>query len=243
MSLIFKIILNPVKSIIYIKWILRYLLKGNWRMGTELAYWEYALKYNPHSKNHNYKRFTDEIKPLLNILSELFGEENKPYNLLDVGPGPRTILIEGYRKNLYNLNGIDPLANELKKFICGREFLVQGTCEYLDKIYPPQSFHMVYASNSLDHTEDPLKCFKNMVNATIINGIVVIRSAIKEGSRLNWRGLHQHDLFVDNGKLMHSKRDSEAIDLTEGLPTVLYSYHRSYLGNDNLFLIIYRRVS
>ncbi len=48
-------------------------------------------------------------------------------------------------------------------------------------------------------------------------------------------GLHKHDLFVDNGKLMHSERDSEAIDLTEGLPIVLYSYHKSHLGNDNVF--------
>ena len=222
---------------------LRYLLKGNWRLGKELAFWEYQIKYKPLPKNHNYKRFSFEIIPLLNILSELFGEESKPYNLLDVGPGPRTILIEGYRSNLYNLKGIDPLANEYKKLICGREFLVQGTGEHLDAIYPSQSFHMVYASNSLDHTEDPLRCFKNMVNATIVNGIVVIRSAIKEGSRLNWSGLHQHDLFVDNGKLMHSERYSEATDLTEGLPIVLYSYHKSYSGNDNLFLIIYRKVS
>ncbi len=244
MNVIFEIIFNPVKLLIYLKWVLRYLLKGNWRMGTEIAYWEYSLKSNPKPKNYETKRFSLEIIPLLNILDDSFDDESKPYNVLDVGSGPRTLLIEGYERNLYNLKGLDPLANEYKKFIGEKEYLVQGKGENIDSIFSSQSFHMSYASNSLDHTDNPLRCFRNMVNATIVNGIIVIRSAIKEGSRLNWAGLHQHDLWFEHGKLMHSERNGEIIDLTEGLPIVLHSEITApHNKTDGVFVVVYRRVS
>lgn len=241
MGVIFEIVLNPVKFLIYLKWIIKYLFKGNWRLGTEMAFWEYKIKYNQ-SKKYRYNKFYVEIIPFLSILDNSFGEKSKPYNLLEIGPGPRTFLEEGYRRKLFHLKGIDPLTNEFKEHLGGSEFLVQGTCEKIDTMYPNKSFHMVYASNVLDHVEDPLKCFQNMVNATIVNGIVVIHGKIMEGSRLNWSGLHKHDLWIEQGKLMCSKRNAKPVDLSEGLPIDFHFSHGSCLEGDPWFTIIYRRI-
>ena len=196
----------------YVKWSLRYLVRGDWALGSEMAFWEYDLKK---------KSEADQIEAtpydLIFVLQLLRTRFNVMLRVLELGPGPRSRLTLGYRDGSFDLVAIDPLAEDYKKYLGGEKFLVQGFGEEIDKMFPPETFHMGYASNVLDHSKDPAKCLRNMVSLIKCGGIIIVQGNTNEGDRSEWKGLHRFNIWLDNDKLMCRTRDGAPIDLTEGL--------------------------
>lgn len=200
------------KALMYIKWILKYTLKGNWRLGTEMGYWEEELK-NKRPEGW-IEPMHEDIEPTIERLKERFGEK---IQVLELGPGPKSRLTEGYRKELFDLVAVDPLADEYKKHLGGEHFLVKGHGETVDILFPPNTFHMSYASNSLDHSSNPLKCFRNMVSLTKVGGYIMVQGNVNEGERTNWLGLHKYNMWIDEDRLMYCTKHGAPVNLAENM--------------------------
>lgn len=222
----------------YSMWVFRFALQGNWALGTEMAFWD------EESKKNRQKRWVQpmhsDIRPAIEDLKKVFNEK---IVVLELGPGPRSRLTEGLRQQLFDLVAVDPLADTFKKHLGGEEFLTYGCGETMDKLFPPESFHMSYASNSLDHTKYPSICFKNMISLTKVNGYVMIQGGINEGTRANWLGLHKHNMWTEGEALFCCSRYGVPVNLIKECPLEFVGSRQALIEGNPWFSITYRRVS
>ncbi len=223
----------------YTKWILRYALRGNWRLGTEMGYWDFEINHN-RPEGWTLPFITYEIKSAIFRVKKNMDKRGRNIRVLEIGPGPRSRLTSGYDEELYDLVAIDPLADDFKEHLGGRSFLVQGTAEGMYELYPPQSFDISYASNVLDHTSNPQLCFNNLVELTRVGGYIVIQGNTNEGTRTGWQGLHKHDIWVDGDKLMCKTQRGKPFNLAIGLVEKVTG-REELLENKSWFSVLYRR--
>ena len=149
---------------------------------------------------------------------------------LDVGSGPISKLREGREK--LDLYCLDPLAREYCRLLKMSKMetnvrFIQGTCEELEQIFTKEQFHLVYASNSLDHTRDPRICMKQMFAVLKPYGVICVEGYVKEGSYLGWYGLHQHDLTPIRPNLYHSRKTGQTTNITQELSLREVHFQRS----------------
>lgn len=236
----FHRILKEGSFLTYAKWVLYYIVIGNWRLGTEMGYWDFEINHN-RPEGWSLPFLSDEIKSAIDKIAKNIGLSGKEIKVIEIGPGPRSRLTEGYDKGLFDLVSIDPLANDFKEYLNGRAFLVQGTAEKMWEQYPPKSFHIAYASNVLDHTENPQLCFHNLWELTKTGGFIIIHSNENEGTRTDWQGLHKHDMWIDGDKLMCKTQYGKPFILSNGsLETVSIGYEPR--DNNPWFAIMFRRL-
>jgi SAM-dependent methyltransferase len=190
---------------------------------SEKLYWSYVLW-----KRNNFmeaKRLQEGVRKdifpptLLSIIKKYETEELKP-KVIELGPGPLSDLAWGVETGLIEVVAIDPLADEYNKILNRRNIVfpiraVQGIGE--DLLLPENSFDIAYLRNSLDHTSDPRKCLFNLVRVLKIKGYLYIYSNVREGTRVGWSGLHQHDLVIEENCLIRYNKDGDRTDLTQGL--------------------------
>jgi SAM-dependent methyltransferase len=113
-----------------------------------------------------------------------------------------------------------------------------GTAEELVKIFGEAQFDLVYAENSLDHTQDPAEAFRSLVRVAKPGGIVAVKLMEREGSSERWLGLHKFDLWPEWDKLWCKSRFGEPLDLAAGLPLAhelttlgfLYTTRRAFVS-------------
>jgi len=232
------IVLSKGQFMLYLKWVFRYALKGNWALGTEMAFWDEESKKD--RQKEWMQPMHSDIKPAIEEIKKVFNEK---IVVLELGPGPRSRLTEGFREQLFDLVAIDPLADTYKKHLGGNEFLVHGYGETVDKLFSPESFHMTYASNSLDHSKDPFLCFQNMISLTKVNGYIMVQGGIKEGSRANWLGLHKHNMWIEGEDLFCCSRYGIPVNLNTGCPIEFVASRHALIEGYPWFSITYRRVS
>jgi hypothetical protein len=91
-------------------------------------------------------------------------------SILDVGAGPLTWLGYRYPGKTLTIVAVDPLAADYDRLLRDagieppvRTIRVAG--EDLPKHFEPASFDIAYATNSLDHSADPLTIISNMLDA------------------------------------------------------------------------------
>jgi len=232
--------LSVIEYLIYTKWIIKYALKGNWQLGTEMGHWAVSVRRYRHHDPMWVQPMPMYIQSALDYLYKIFGDKIK---ILELGPGPLSRLTEGWKEGLYDLISVDPLATEYRKTFVDFEYLTQGVGEEVHTMFPPESFHMSYASNCLDHAQDPLKCFQNMYLLTKPGGIICIDSNVKEGTRARWSGLHQFDIWVEEDRLMCKTKNGEPYMLTEGSYLEILEYHdRSHTDKVPWFSIMFKKM-
>ena len=217
----------------YVKWVLLYILRlENWRLGTEMAYWDFEINHN-RPEGWVMVDICEEISDLVKMIPP-------PVKVLELGPGPRSRLTTGYDKGLYDLVAIDPLANDFKTHLGGRDFLVQGTGEDMYKQFDRESFDIAYASNVLDHVSNPQLCMNHLVYLTKIGGYIIIQGNTNEGTRTDWQGIHKHDIWVDGENLMCKLQHGKQFKLNIG-PIEKVSSRSEKLEYHPSFSILYRR--
>ncbi len=156
-----------------------------------------------------------------------FGE---PVRALDVGCGPASVIGFGHVSGGFELTGVDPLADQYREVLereghAAYSSLRQGFGEDLATLFAPESFHLVYSRNALDHTQSPRETVRQMCEVLKPDGTLFLETYVREGTANNFHGLHQHDLYLEaEGRLMCRtrlwplRRAGRAKCITEALP-------------------------
>jgi ubiquinone/menaquinone biosynthesis C-methylase UbiE len=219
------------------------------KLSTEAFFWR--RNYNKWYINN--PRWLNELikKPKKdNVMSIIIKELEKSFKeklrFLDVGSGPVISYLEFMDIREKNLVNIDPLAdiyNELNnqfKNIYPIKIL-KGTGENLDKIFPSDTFHMTLSKNSIDHSIDPKKFFKNMVNTTKYDGYIWLSGNINEGKRNKYMGLHKHNIQIIKNLPYYSSKDEVYKPLIENLPIKLQYYDYNKEKSRDKYNLIYKK--
>lgn len=162
----------------------------------EIMWWKKKWLNNPNS-SFPYK--TNPKTEVQEYISKWFSSPFPDnFKILDVGAGPLTHIGKKYNEKFLNIIAVDALADEYNKFveeIIHKFNLRQKTkkcqTENLRSIFNENEFDIVHARNTLDHSHDPIKCFKQMIEVCKTNGYIITYHEVKEGSNEKWQGLHQ----------------------------------------------------
>lgn len=217
-TVLVRLLLNHVRLFILAR--LRYW--GNRNFYSEIRLWNniFGLISADRRWIEQYRlEYPDDLDEFIGLLNARF-RIDKP-KVLDVGSGPISRLAKGIHK--FELYCLDPLAREYDRLhrIIGMKVdfeFVEGNCEELDTIFRAESFHLVYASNSLDHTDNPALCIKCMSDMLKPDGVLFVESHEKEGSHHHWYGLHQYDLMLESPNLCLGTKNGTIQNITKNLP-------------------------
>jgi len=134
-----------------------------------------------------------------------------PIRILDLGSGPLTSV--GTISDHYQVEvvPVDPLADHyrslLQKHHLAAPVLPQlGEAERLDCLFEPQSFDVVWARNSLDHSYDPLMCIYQAYRVLKTGGTMIIVFHPNEADHGNYQGLHNWNFDVRNDAFVIESR-------------------------------------
>lgn len=145
-------------------------------------------------------------------------------DVIDVGAGVISLLSHAHHTGKIELTATDFLSDEYLELLrvygylpaVGSINIVACSAESLADHFAPNSFDLVYCNNALDHTDSPTKSFGNMVSVVKKDGYVLISGNSREGTKEGWDGIHNHDLYVDDGKLIRAGRDEIPICVSDG---------------------------
>lgn len=192
------------------------LIKTDWEtsLPEEVQFWRGALS-DP-AKNwipEEYRERTDPDLPFQQELRELLSHHAETtVRILDVGAGPLTRLGKVWPGKSLEIVATDPLAGQYDRIMeeiglvpLVRTIAVQG--EKLTQSFPPNSFDLAYASNSLDHAKDPVDVIRQMCALLKPQGRAYLWHFVNCGIGERYVGLHQwnfsgvaDDMLVDDGR-------------------------------------------
>jgi SAM-dependent methyltransferase len=131
----------------------------------------------------------------------------RPLEALDIGCGAISRLRWGALQGLLNITGADPLLDVyeilltyhgLDRLPCIKvDRAVAAGAEALDRYIAGNSIDFAFCCNALDHVEDPPAVIRQIGNVLRPGATFALVFATREGSRQDWRQLHQFDLFLD----------------------------------------------
>lgn len=122
--------------------------------------------------------------------------------VLDVGAGPMTTLGKIYKGSPLSITAVDPLAVIYDvladKYKIDRPVkTTQGFAEDLSAIFQPNSFDVVFCTNALDHSFDPMRGLEEMLLVCNIGGVVALEHQINEAEAEKYQGFHQWNFDTD----------------------------------------------
>ncbi len=245
----FKLILNFIKNSIVTQ-----ICYGR-NYSTEIYYFhkEILLKKKKlneklHSFRLHFRALPEDVVNEIYKLKKLY--KNEKLKLLEIGSGPISNLAYYVDINLVDVIAIDPLADFYKKIMKKVKYKypikpINLNCEDLTRYFKKEVFHIVYAQNSIDHTNNPINCLHNAYYLLKNEGILFIRNNLREGSRKQWIGLHKHDIYINKKKILHSDRDGNVTYIfKEEDKNLNLFYHKDYLSkpdNVKVFEVAYKK--
>jgi SAM-dependent methyltransferase len=181
------------------------------RKGTEIHFWSAWLVGAPGAEEWAGDRElrlspdTEIRDPLLRAeLDRIAAEE---VSILDVGAGPITKVGFRYPGKKLTIVPTDPLADDYDRLLRDagldpplRTIRVAGE-DLLDH-FGPRSFDIACATNSLDHSADPVTIISNMVDVVRPGGVVLLKHKWNEGESARYGGLHQWNFEVEGEQLV-----------------------------------------
>jgi SAM-dependent methyltransferase len=143
--------------------------------------------------------------PLLRTAIERLSQ--RQISILDVGAGPVTKVGYVHPQKDVTIVPVDPLADDYDRLLRAagleppvRTIRVAGS--RLLEYFGPGRFDIAYATNSLDHSDDPMAIIENMVGVVRNGGSVLLRHARNEGEDKRYEGLHQWNFDVVEQELV-----------------------------------------
>lgn len=197
---------------------------------SEITYWQRTLKERPAALFDGRIREAAFPQELRQCVTELGRQSRRMPKLLEVGSGPVSILAAGADEDLCAIVAVDPLARIYRELLRLYDVPypiqpVPGKGESLLKQFPVGSFDIVYSSNALDHTRSPAQCMEQMCRVLRRGGFMLLEGFEREGTEGKWKGLHKHDLFAENGVIVHMDRAGRRRNLIADLPLTCISEH------------------
>lgn len=178
----------------------------------ELEAWEFML--TGQGKNwvvseYNYRlnseaELQDEYKRLIEA-----PPGGAAIRLLDVGAGPLSSFGKRWEGRALQLFPVDPLAVEYNALLArlGLRAPVPsqpGHGEKLLELFGKNSFDLALASNSLDHSQDPLLVIRHMITLVKPGCYVYLGHFRDEGVQAGYTGLHQWNFNIKRGDMILS---------------------------------------
>lgn len=155
--------------------------------------------------------------PLNELQSKYLKYINEDSKILDCGSGMFTVLGRNLNGKRLDIICIDALANEFDSIrkdlnLPDIDKILPMKVEDLDRSFG--EFDFVHAQNCIDHSIDPVQCFKNMVDTCQNGGYVYTCHEINEGKNENYNGLHKWNFYNNNGFCV-SDREANETNLSE----------------------------
>jgi SAM-dependent methyltransferase len=153
------------------------------------------------------KKIQDPTQPIRDplIRDRLQDIEGERVSILEFGPGLASTIGYTFPGKTIEITPVDVLAREYALLLKENGIRppvrsVLGYGERLARQFRPESFDLVYASNSVDHVYNPLATLKNMLRVTKRGGYVLLRHYIDEGD--SELGFHQWSFNIRDGDLV-----------------------------------------
>ncbi|MFM1769398.1 MAG: hypothetical protein RJA22_1927 [Verrucomicrobiota bacterium] len=189
------------------------LIGQDWAKGLpeELLFWEKALQ-DP-ARHWVESEFRERTNPTLELQDAFKALIDAPpgavVRLLDVGAGPLTRLGKHWEGRRVEIVPVDPLADEYAAMMqrIGLQPPVltrRGDGEKLLEQFAENSFDLAYASNSLDHSYDPLGAIRQMFAVVKPGCWVYLWHFAHVGVTEGYAGLHQWDFDLKDGDVILS---------------------------------------
>jgi SAM-dependent methyltransferase len=202
------------------------------RYDDEVEYWRGvlgALKRGTASeqlKKQHQSLLDPETELERSIAEELpSGAEGQPWNVLDVGCGPLTVLGKRVGGRRLKITGVDPLADQYKAML--GEIGVKppfesrkGFGEEVNRYFPHQHFDLVYSRNALDHSQQPHIAIKSMIQVAKPGAAIWVNVNRNEAINASYNGLHSwnFDTLFDTVVLWNPSESRTFEEITDGLP-------------------------
>ena len=194
--------------------------KSKWQLGlfAEVVFWDKFIRTKGILWSEDYARRLDPQLPLQGEICSLLPSQSD-VRILDVGAGPLTALGKKCDKAHLEITAADPLAHVYDRILLRYDVqpLVRTQkvdAEKLTSKFAPNTFDLVFALNSIDHSYDPEQAILEMIAVTKPGCHVLLEHAINEGENMRYRGLHQWNFSVkDDAFIIRGKKT--AVDITE----------------------------
>jgi SAM-dependent methyltransferase len=183
-------------------------------LSSEIAFWDNWFKTQGSNWPEDYKVRMDPDTPLQHFVEAYLppaGGEDL-IEILDVGAGPLTILGKRSATRKIHITAVDPLADVYDRVIAKHGITppVRTTwChgELLDTRFAPETFDLVWAQNSLDHSYHPVRIIEQALTVAKTGGFVVLSHARNEAVNANYDGLHQWNFDDEAGEFIVWNRE------------------------------------
>lgn len=180
-----------------------------WHEGVaaEVAFWDEWFATRGGQWSDDYRNRLDPERPLQPQLRTLVPvPPGGTVRILDVGAGPLTFVGRRWDDRRVEITAVDALADEYERIIAAAAVkppVPTRRCdtEHLAGTFHPDSFDLVCASNTLDHSYDPVAAIEAMVEVTRTGGAVFMRHLQNEAEHEHHQGLHRWNLHVEAGRL------------------------------------------
>lgn len=191
----------------------------------ELEFWDEWFRTKGSIWPDEYKRRLDPLEPLSHYHRDFINHlPQDKVRILDVGAGPLTVLGKIHPSKELVIVATDALAREYDDLLSKHRIdppvrTILAKAERLTRIFPENSFDLVYAQNSLDHSYDPLEATRQMIRVAKEGCYVVLDHIENEAENENYQGLHQWNFTVREGNFTIASRDI-VIDISRELSSL-----------------------
>lgn len=143
--------------------------------------------------------FTAELRPFVDATRKA------AVRVLDVGAGPITHIGRAHPTLKIEVVATDFLANQYNRILSLHKVAppvatVFADAEKLCDQFQNDSFDLAVANNSLDHCQSPVTAIEQMLKVVMPGAFVYLRHRENEAVRAKYRGLHQWNFAVVEGR-------------------------------------------
>ncbi|MCH7792237.1 MAG: methyltransferase domain-containing protein [Planctomycetes bacterium] len=174
----------------------------------ENEFWTRWLQGRGLTESEDYRRRIDATTEILEHLKPLIeAPVGSRVDVLDVGAGPLTAVGAVWPGCELRVTAVDPLAVQYNQSLDRLGIIPPvrtqfGEAEHLLDQFQPESFDLVYSRNALDHSYDPMLGVSNMFALARVGGVVRLEHSVNEGRNQRYRGLHQWNFDVQEGRFV-----------------------------------------
>ncbi len=116
--------------------------------------------------------------------------------VLDVGSGVVSILNGIIHQD--HLTAVDPLGGEYQSIFDYEKYHCYPPVAYSAEEMPFENeYDIVHMSNAIDHTQNPIKTYKRLLDAVKPGGYLIIQGFENEAHHEHYRGFHQWDFYTE----------------------------------------------